>query len=450
MRLHTACLLLLLGGLTLSLTYAQGPTPLAPVAAPRPIAPAELIRPVSALTPMPPTSPQAVPPSQPATLSRPGADLSQLPLIQRHMHLTALSGAEWLADMNTYQGRFLYGWVPALKVPLEGNHYLHQAGAAFALARAARFAGTERYVALASQTVLSLLLETEIDPADKQVRSTTLPSIVTNRLGAAALLVLAINELPAPQKDQPDLLEKSEQLCNFIRKQARPDGSLCCCDLMPDGKPGFEEPDAALTYPGQALYALMRSQRLQPAAWKIELLRKALAYYAPWWRRNKTMAFVGWQSAAYAEAYLVTKEQAFADFVFEMNDWLCGLQYRELDPMQKLWLGGFKSWQDGKPVEVPPRIESAGCAESLAHACRVARAVPDSGRHQRYTDALERSLQFLSTLQYTEGNTLHFEESYRKRVVGGFHASHQDGNLRIDYAQSALSALVLYLEDAGR
>ncbi len=59
-------------------------------------------------------------------------------------------------------------------------------------------------------------------------------------------------------------------------------------------------------------------------------------------------------------------------------------------------------------------------------------------------------MQFVSTLQYTEANTGHFEASYRGRLVGGFHASHQDGNIRIDYAQLALSALVLYLEDAKR
>src|SRR5207248_9048974 len=101
---------------------------------------------------------------------------------------------------------------------------LGQAGAAFALARAARLTGEERYAACASRALLSLLDETVLD-ASGQARHTPLPSIVLNRLGAAALLVLAINELPAPAAD---LLEKSEQLCSFIRRQACPDGSLAC------------------------------------------------------------------------------------------------------------------------------------------------------------------------------------------------------------------------------
>jgi vacuolar-type H+-ATPase subunit E/Vma4 len=52
-------------------------------------------------------------------------------------------------------------------------------------------------------------------------------------------------------------------------------------------------------------------------------------------------------------------------------------------------------------------------------------------------------------LQYTDANTQHFEEWYRPRLVGGFHASTQDGNLRVDYTQHALSALATYLEDLG-
>jgi len=478
MRPRTTALLLLFVAMGLSLAYGQSPLPsnspgpitAAPIipekipgsvpplaTVPQPLAP--VLQPPPALLPRLTVPPVPVPPppsgivqtsaSVPA-LGQPTTEPSPLPPLQQQMHLSALRGTDWLASMNNNLGLFLHGWVPALNTRLEGDHYLHQAGAAFALARGGRFAGKEDYTARAAQSILTLLDQTEKDPADPQVLYTSLPSIVINRLGAAALIVLAIHELPAPQQQQGDLLDRSEQLCNFIRKQARPDGSLSCGDPQPDGKPGIEEADAILTYPGQALYALMRSQRYRPATWKIELVRKALAFYAPWWRQHKSLAFVSWQSAAYTEAYLLTKERAFADFVFEMNDWLCGLQYERLDPGQQLWLGGFMSWQDGKAVQTTPRIDSAECSESLGQACRAARAAADQARHKRYTEALERSLQFLTTLQYSEANTQHFEDTYRKRLVGGFHASHQDGNLRIDHAQHALSALVLYLDEMGK
>lgn len=371
---------------------------------------------------------------------------SKLDAFTKEMLVSCQRGGEWLWRINDAKGRFLHGYAPALNSVLDGDNYLRQAGAAFALARAARLLGEERYAARATQAVLTLLDDTVAE--DNQTRHTLLPSAILNRLGSAGLLVLTINELPSPQ---PDLLEKSEQMCNWIHRQARADGSLRCNDGndASDAKEANDDADSVNDYPGLALYAVLRSQKHRPAQWKTELARKAVVYYRAWWKDHRSMAFVPWQTAAYAEAYVQTKEPAFAEFVYEMNDWLCGLQYDQLDPRRPLWNGGFMKWADGKAIDAPPTIDSAMYAEALAEARRTARAASDATRYQRYTDVLHRCLQFLVRLQYTDANTQHFEEWYRPRLVGGFHASTQDGNLRVDYTQHALSALATYLEDLG-
>jgi hypothetical protein len=72
--------------------------------------------------------------------------------------------------------------------------------------------------------------------------------------------------------------------------------------------------------------------------------------------------------------------------------------------------------------------------------------VPDLERYPRYKDAVQRGAQFLSTLQYTESNTQQFAADYRARfLVGGFHASPVDGDLKLDDTRQAVSALVQYL-----
>jgi hypothetical protein len=101
-------------------------------------------------------------------------------------------------------------------------------------------------------------------------------------------------------------------------------------------------------------------------------------------------------------------------------------------------------------MEAGPQVSSAACAEGLAEACRVARQQGDLARYRRYRESLERCLQFVATLQYTDANTQHFADWYRPALVGGFHASHQDGNLRLDYTQHAVCALVQYLTHAAR
>jgi hypothetical protein len=366
-------------------------------------------------------------------------DLSKLTNLQRQIVLSAQRGSDWLQRANRPDGHFVPGYVPALRVPLEGDHYLRQAAAAFALARAAHFFGDERAAAVARQAVLTLLLDTTTDAAkNPQIRYTSLPSPLVNRLGAAGLLVLAINELPAPAAD---LLDQSDQLCNYIRRQQQADGSLVC-----DDNTAGADADSNPYYAGIALYALARSQAHRPAAWKLEVLRKAFASYQPTWRTHKNLTAVPWQTAAFTEAYLLTQERSLGEFVCEMSDWVCTLQYQQLDPRRPLWAGGFMSWADGKPQAQAPNVGSAAYAEGLAQACRVARQAGDLQRYQRYREAIERCLQFLTTLQYTEANAQHFAEWYRPVLLGAFHASHQDGDLRLDYTQHAVGALVDYLD----
>ncbi len=446
-RILSVLLLALAGVMTFSLTRGEDrPTIPVPTNVPAARSP-ETTLPEAPMAPRPAPrkdTPALSPASFLPPAKGPARDFSKLGPLQKEMLGSCQRGADWLYRINGLKGRFLYGYLPALKTEMEGDNYLRQVGAAFALARAARFLGEERYAARATQAILTLLDETVTDSSDPQERHTALPSAVVNRLGAAGLLVLAINELPAPQ---PDLLDKSEQLCNWIHRQARVDGSLRCNDAADGDKPEGDDTDCVSEYPGLALFAVLRSQKHRPASWKVELARKAAAYYRPWWNAHRNTAFVPWQTAAGAEAYAQTKEPAFAAFVYEMNDWLCGLQYDQIEPHRLAWYGGFMGWSDGKAVDSPPTVGSAACAESLAEACRVARSAADVPRHQRYTEVLERGLQFVVRLQYTDANAQHFAEWYRPRLVGAFHASFRDGNLRIDYTQHALSALVGYLEN---
>lgn len=423
-------LLFLLGGLaTLSLTRGQE-HPATPAAAPS----------TPAATP---TSAAVGSASAKTTVEPPVRKLPRLSPLQQQLLLSAQRGGEWLYRMNGTKGRFVPGYLPALGQVMEEDSYLRQAGAALALAQMARFTGEERYSARATQAILTLLDETVVD-GDPPGRHTALPALVLDRLASAGLLIAAINELPAPQ---PDLLERSEELCAFLRRQVQPDGSLRNSEGAnsdPKAGPGA---DPSAESASLALYALMISQKHRPASWKTDLVRKALPYYRHYTKEHRSVGLVAWQTAACAEAYVKTKEGAFAEHVFEMNDWLCGLQITQIptDPRRYTWYGGFLA-ESTDPVEAPPRIDSACCAASLAHAWRVAREATDVSRHQRYNEALERGLQFVATLQFTADRTQHFVPEYRPWVIGAFHASCREGDLRLDYTQQAVSALVQYLE----
>lgn len=416
---------------TWSLTLGQAP--------PAPL-PASVADKATPLPSSPPTTPLLRPVGAQVAAQ---PDTAKYTPLQKQMFLSVQRGADWLFRANRADGRFDHGYLPALASVMEGDHYLRQAGAAFALARVARFTGDERHTARARQAILTLLGDTTLNAADAPTRHTALPGTVVNRLASAGLLLLAIHELPAPEKD---LLEQSDQLCNYVRTRQRPNGSLATGDQNTTA----DDATAVAQYPGLALHGLMRSQTHRPAAWKLDAVRKATAFYRAWWREHKDPAFVPAQTAAAAEAYLLTKEEAFAEFAFAMSDWLCGLQYEQaVDLRRATWVGGFRGWADGKPQDTAPTVASAALAETLADGCRVARQKVDLPRYRRYGEATERCLQYLVTLQFNESNTQHFAGWYRAKLLGGFHASDQDGDLRIDYTQHAVSAMVQYLRSSA-
>lgn len=380
--------------------------------------------------------PAAEPRTPPGEKGRP--ELTRLSLFQRQVYLSAQRGVAWLKRANQVDGRFRPGVIPALRRPLEGDHYLRQAGAALALARAASFFHDEQAAALARQALLTLLLDTQ-STGQPPRRYTVFPPQQVSRLAAAGLLAAAIYHLPAPGED---LLAQAEELCTYLRQQQQADGSL-----LEEERPqasATEEASSACAA-GWALYGVLCGQRLRPAPWKLEMARKALGYYASAWKEHKELAATGPLAAAFTEAGLLTRDPACTRLVWEINDWLCTLQYEGVGPQQVSWQGGFKSWAAGQVLLTPPTITSAVCGEALAQGLHLARATGDLSHYQSYQQALERCLEFLLTLQYTEANTQHFAEWYRPEILGGFYASLQDGTLRLDYTQHAVCALMDYL-----
>jgi len=363
----------------------------------------------------------------------PGPDIAKFSPQERGAYVGAKSAMEWLARLNQPDGRFLPGIQPALRTPLESDSYLHQAAAAWALGQASAYFGDERAAAVAKQAVLTLLLETTVDPQTNG-RFTVAPEPMLNRLASGGLLALAIHALPRPAND---LVHQAEQLLHHLRLQQQADGSF---KLDADGIQHAS---------GWALHAIVRSHSHRPEAWKLDALRKAAAHYHAWWREHKNVPMIATHTAAYAEAYQHAKDTAFATAIFDMNDWLCTLQYANRDARRPHWTGGMQPWVDGKPSPTAPDIRSADAARSLACACRVAHQAGDAARLQRYRAALAACVEFVGTLQYTEANTQHFADWYRQKLlIGAFYASHQDGNLRLDATAHAVAALMAYLQTA--
>ncbi|MCS6978183.1 MAG: hypothetical protein NZM31_14415 [Gemmatales bacterium] len=377
----------------------------------------------------------------PAPAGRNAEEITPPPGLRPFQHALFMStrrAAEWLWNANRADGTFLPGLRPDLDAEVEDD-LLRQIQGAYGLARSARFFASERYAVRARQAILSLLTMTRTDPQDASVRFTVPPSSQTNRLGAAALLVLAIHELPEPGAD---LLEQADQLANFLKKQQRKDGSFAVSD---DGEESAASPADAAVYSANAILALARSSGRQAEPGRMAAARNGFTAAFRAWKENRLPHATCVLICAGAELHARTGDKALSENVCELADWLCTLQYPP-DPRRPAWQGGFRTSPSKAGGEVEPAADSALCIEAVCEACRVVRAGADLQRFGRYRDAGERGFQFLTTLQYGPANTKHFAPWYGPRLYGAFHDSPRDGTIRLENTQRCLCALTAYFQ----
>ena len=385
----------------------------------------------------PPTPPQTLPVATPAEAPiQRYESLTLFPTPTQQAVRGAAAGANWLVRMNQAQGRFLHGYRPAVRQTIQGDTELRQAYGALALAQAAKFTGDDRSAAVARQAVLTLLASAPVDPADPGMRVPSQTATVGNRVGFAAVLALAICDIPDADAQ---LLAEAERLCGFLRKACRPDGSV-------EYAAAGTDPAGVNEYPGLALAAIMSSHKTRPEAWKPDAVSKGLTFYRDVFRKAPHPQLAATLTPAVAELHLQTRSTEAAAVVYELNDWLCGLQYPAAFPRNPTWAGGFRGVANGAPADTEPTCDSAACLASLGWAYQVTARNADVARAERYKQAAQDAALFVTALQYDEPNTRHFENTFRANVlIGGFHISPSDGDLRVDAAGRCVSGLVRYL-----
>ena len=408
---------------------------------------------------LPPSIPATAPASIPAAVAPVGytaparpaidafRDTESTPALSRQTLQSMQRGMSWLSRMNQPNGMFLPGYIPALNRPLEEDHLVRQIQATVALAQSATFAGDGRAQVRAVQSIMTLMLQTSVDPANADVRIPVYPSMVCNRLGAAALMVIAISELAEPQAD---LIKQAEELCQFIRSRQLGDGSLQHLDA-PDAT-GKVDPEGVNLWPGLAVAAVARSQRLANVPWKTDFLRKAVRAYRPMLKASSSADLACSMSYGFGEAFANVRDSEFADAVCDAADHLVRCQLNRPESHSPAILGGFLLGGHSESARRGiPDYRSAEAVRGLAMACRVIRnmASPDTDRYERCRHAMSMGMEYVARLQFTDENTQHFGQAYRAMLVGGVHLSHQDGDLRIDSTATAVGAMVEYFRSGA-
>ncbi|GMV97914.1 MAG: hypothetical protein AMXMBFR83_22670 [Phycisphaerae bacterium] len=331
----------------------------------------------------------------------------------------------YLVYRQNSDGLFSYEFLPGRDVywSLEQN-WVRQAATAWVLAGYARQRGGAELAAAADRAVAALAGMVRPLPDNPRGKYLYTPDAMPP-LGATALLSLAIMDSPEPDR-HADLLAG---LMTAIEAQARPDGSFRTY-FPPSQKIGSQD-----YYPGEALLAIARCYALHPDAERRALCDRALAFYTRYFRETRVPAFVPWQAQAWGELARTTRLRKYADFVFEMTDYLLGLQVRADALPLAIYDGCIDTTGEGRGG-----VSSAVYLEGLVDAIRTAESFHEVQRAEQYRRAAIRMARFVVQLRFRP------EEAYYIRspddVIGGVRNTPIDPTLRIDHVQHALAGLM--------
>lgn len=249
------------------------------------------------------------------------------------------------------------------------------------------------------------------------------------KLGAVALAALAIAE----HRNRADFRAQELALRRTIEQLWAADGSF-----RTFFKPA-ERNDNQNFYPGEALLYLASLYRESGNDALRQRLMRSFRHYQDWHRAERNPAFVPWHSMTYSVLWQETGDPALRDWIFEMNDWLLGMQQRAPGAYPDI---DGRFYDPDRPHFGPPHASSTAVyLEGLVEAFRLARATGDADRSEAYRLSILRGLRSLMQLQFGDETDMYYV-SKRERVGGGLRTTVYDNEIRVDNVQHALMAVL--------
>ena len=334
---------------------------------------------------------------------------------------------QWMVNNLTAEGALPYKYWPSRGTEAPGDNAIRRFLATRSLAQLGELRGSADMREAARRNLRHTLNRYFRDIGDGR------GAIVEEtgaKLGAAALAALAILESPARQEFLPVLTMLAAGV-----------------DSMVDQERGFRtfffppERDGQNWnfYSGEAL--LFWAEALRRGAACAQSPEQCAEVFERCRARHfeaRNPAFVPWHAQACTSLFASSGRREFADFVFEISDWLLPMQ--QWDGLPTDLRGRF--YNPKRPEFGPPHASSTGVyLEGFADAEALARAVGDWSRASAYQRAIRRGLRSLRQLQFRDERDAYYV-SRKKRVMGALRTEVYDNAVRVDSAGHALAAAV--------
>jgi hypothetical protein len=337
----------------------------------------------------------------------------------------------WMWNNLQPDGRMVYLYWPSRGEDSTANNEIRQWMATVALGRLAQRSPDPLHQARHTSNVLHNLDRSYRE--DDAGHGEIVENGTTVKLGALALACLALVEHP----QRPQFARQESALLRTIDALWQDNG-----EFRTFWRPAHRT-DQVNFYPGEALllWATLHQQSRDPAL--RERLLRSIRFYRDWHRQNRNPAFIPWHTQATFRLWETHPTEELRDWIFEMNDWLLGVQQWD---DQRAFPDTMGRFHDPHRPFGPPHASSTGVyMEGLVDAWRLARTVGDTTRQNLYRRALRRAARSLAQITFLDDVDL-FYISQRDRAYGGVRTTVYDNTIRVDNVQHGLMALLGVLE----
>ncbi len=334
--------------------------------------------------------------------------------------------AQWMWRNLHDDGRMTYLYYPGSGRESQSNNMIRQWMATLAMVRQARRSGDAGSLQRVRRNIdynLARFYRREGELGLIEYRGQV-------KLGAVALAALALLELPGGgyevQRDAlvattDRLWRESGEFRNFLLPAAR------------NADANFHN-----FYPGEALllWATLLHHAADPE--RARRYQQSVRHYRAWHGQNRRPAFVPWQTQAAYLRWQASGAEALAAWIFDMNDWLLGMQARS-ELAYPDTRGRFYDPQ--RPHFGPPHASSTGVyLEGLVDAWELAVQLGDERRAARYRQSIVEGLRSAMQLQFSNDGSMWFVAE-PARVRGGLRTTVYNNVIRVDNVQHTLLAV---------
>jgi uncharacterized protein YyaL (SSP411 family) len=326
-------------------------------------------------------------------------------------------------------GKFDYSYLPVEDRVQESYNLVRHAGTVYAMLELYEVDGNPELLDDAQRAIDYLLGFVKDYNAGTQA-SSVLVSGDKIKLGGVALTVVALTKYTAVTQDRK-YLPVMRRLARYIQYSQNSDGSFVSQRYYPSRE--VRKDFVSQYYPGEAILALLRLNALEPQSAWLDTAEKAARYLIA--VRDGAVATHNlvhdhWLLYALNELYRVRPRELYLNHAMRIAQAITARQNRH--PHHPDHLGSYYAPPRSTPTAV--RTEGLLAAHSLAQDFNRPRDAA------RILSAIELGTGFQLQTQIGPEKAMYMQNP--QRALGGFHRSLSDYEVRIDYVQHNLSAIL--------